>query len=820
MLRKLRIGLVFGALFVGALAPSLRAQSLNDWLAPNPVLGARENLPASQQLPETLASAGNIACETTSFRVRPKIPPLQQEIVETGCAVKTMYGLTAPGGYVRMLGADARLHNNGGGPVNIYSVPDQKGAVVLENTAQGQRLHYYRTGAYGSRREFNFLTGEWRFYLDSTPSWTLKDKAGKILHVRPDSVAFSSNGKWLVADSAFLATLLVNLETGEVTPFSSPYTYHLGLSVTPHLAVSDDGRTVATTSDAGDFKITDTSSCAAVPISITGPVACASKTHHEFLRTQINGLHRIYQPRFLNDDLLSFYASYNTTPTTRALAKLRMVPSGKTIDSQDYLALGDSFTSGEGAYNYFPETDTAENMCHLSKQSYPYLIGPRLGLNSYNSVACSGAKIQDITTYVQKQNIPSPNTMGRLLPGFKRQIQYVRDQNPNVVTVGIGGNDVGFISKMKLCLGPGTCYQNFEDRLEMVREINRQFANLTQVYRRLRLEAKPGARVYAIGYPRVADPTGKCPVSVPLDSGERQLVNQLIDYLNRIISLSAASAGVQYIDVEEAFNGHKLCQANGQNVAMNGIMAGDDIWGLFGNESFHPNRLGYQLYAQNILNQSQNFTVMQPSPQSGTSLPAEDSGLEILSGPRSNRPVRSIVNDESISGDLLVKGRTLTVSTDPDKHFLEPKSDFKVELHSEPVLLGAFTTDSSGVVAADITIPTTIEPGFHALHIFAKDVMGGDVDIYKTVYIAETESDYDGDGLINSLDSDNLTAHQPPASSTVVGQETSQVASAKDDEQVVEVKEIEQKPGWLKLLVILGTTLLVVVGYFYYQNQG
>ena len=62
------------------------------------------------------------------------------------------------------------------------------------------------------------------------------------------------------------------------------------------------------------------------------------------------------------------------------------------------MALGDSYTSGEGAYDYRNGTDTSTNQCHSSVAAYPELITQALFSNAGgHSVACSGATIDDIT---------------------------------------------------------------------------------------------------------------------------------------------------------------------------------------------------------------------------------------------------------------------------------------------------------------------------------------------------------------------------------------------------------------------------------------
>lgn len=740
----------------------VRAQETNVWLSPHPTLGQREDLLAGQQLPETIASAGNIPCETTGFTVSPKTL-LQPAVTETGCAVKTFYGQTASGGYTKMLGITARLYNDGGGPVTLYSVPNGKGAVVLEATSGGRRLHYYEHGAFASRRDFLVQTGEWKFYLHHVGSWTLKDRSGKILHVRPESIAFSSNGQWMVADSEHLATLLVNLKTGEITPFKTPYIYHIGLAVAPHMAVSDDGRTVVTTSNRGDFAVTDITSCGTVPDSIAKPVACDSAAHQMYLKSQIPGFHRAYQVRFLNDKLIRFYASYNTGPTTRALASFRLAPSGEALKSQDYMALGDSFASGEGVYDYFPETDTPENMCHLSRQSYPYLIGKQLQLNNYNSVACSGARVQDVTTYAQKQLIPNLNTMGNLLPGYKKQIQYLRDHNPKTVTIGIGGNDIGFGDIVKRCIGygvwPGTCYQSYEDRLELTNQINRQFDQLVDAFSQIKLELGGNGRVYAIGYPRVTKENGNCPLNVRLDNRETIFANQVVDSLNGIIKLSAQRAGVRYVDVSSAFNGYRFCEIDGRQSAMNGVTLGDDTFGLLANESFHPNKRGHELYRQKIIEQTSSFLQAMPERDRSIQGPPQSFESDLLAGPKTGRPTRETTFEAALTEDIVFQNQAATIQVSADRHFLQPASELRVELHSDPLHLGTFTANAQGDVTETVTIPV-VEPGFHTLHVFGQNIVGQPVDIYKSVYIASNRVDYDGDGIANITDAQPLVSNE------------------------------------------------------------
>lgn len=717
--------------------PSVFAAAPNPWLSGNPTIGLRDDL-NSTQLPESIATAGNIPCSTTHFVVRPSIPPFQTEKVESACAVMTAYGPVAPGGFAHILNVTARLYNNGGGSVQVYPVPHQKGAVVLESTALGNRLQYYSEGAVSSRCEWNAQTGEWKFYLANQGQWTLKDGAGTPLYVRSDSIAFSNNGRFIVADVEHVAKIRVDLQSGAVVPFATPYIYHLGSSVTPQLAVSDDGNTVVTTSDRGDVTVIDVASCSEAPKAITKPASCRQTTFDSLLRQQITGYFRGYQPRFTNDNQLSLFVSNNISPIKRSLTRLYLVPAGQAISPVSYMALGDSFTSGEGAYNYVPETDTAENKCHVSRQSYPYLIGAQANLSTY-SVACSGARIDDISHRAQKHQTSPANSSGSLLPGIKPESGYLRELLPSLITVSIGGNDIGFGDKQKQCLAPGTCLASYEDRQELVDEMDRQLPRLTSLYQQIRQSARSNTKIYAIGYPQVADMAGDCPLNVPLDQDERKLVGQIINYFNTVIAAAAARAGIAYVEVGDSLLGHRLCEPS-VAAAMNGIVLGNDLpfrFGPIGNESFHPNQFGHRLLAATLMNRSSGLTGPMPVTADAAAQPDAAKRTALLQAPRLGRAMRiTYFSPDMVTSDA-IHGKQATLKVEAGGFLLQPGARATVELHSDPQQLADLIVSADGSIDVVLTIPETIPVGWHTVHVLTQDIFGRAVDIYKTLYISD-----------------------------------------------------------------------------------
>ena len=93
--------------------------------------------------------------------------------------------------------------------------------------------------------------------------------------------------------------------------------------------------------------------------------------------------------------------------------------------ADNYVALGDSYSSGVGTNSY-----TLSSSCKRSTYSYPYLLAQQRPNTSLNFVACSGATTTDV---------------------MNNQISAV-NSTTNIVTVTIGGNDLGFASIISKCI--------------------------------------------------------------------------------------------------------------------------------------------------------------------------------------------------------------------------------------------------------------------------------------------------------------------------------------------------------------------------------
>lgn len=733
-----------------------RANIPSDWLGTSP-LGLQKEASLSV-IPSSLN--GNIDCRLQA---------------SSSCVIPTLYGAASSDGKV--------LLNNAPDSYSVFTNIDNQQhfqAIPNSNTV----LSYSPSPTYGLYYYFNrnFSTSinklayfdfkpTYKYAINRPPDGQLGDQAGHLLAGDYTSISFSSDGHWMVISVPNVTMLRVNLDTFQVTPFGFGFNYTIGLDPKLQTAITNDGRyAVVSSKNFGYFKIFDLSTCGPVPATITGPVACQSRDLQSFMQGQVNGFVTASNIRFISDDTLSLYVT-SVQGSSQTTAKYLLSTAGGGLHQQDYLTLGDSYISGEGAFDYEPGTDRDDNKCHVSLLAYSNLLGHDLGYNSYHSVACSGAKTDDvIDTSSAYLGQASPKTkisnrvdsqvhtiLSNFQPGYIDQLDFVSQYQPKVITLSVGGNDMGFSDIIKKCIAPGSCYGSYEDRLELVREINRSvFPKLVNTYQQIKTTGAPDARIYVVGYPQIAKPGGNCADNVHLDADEVTFSTQLISYLDNIVQAAAARAGVVYVDTQNSLDGHRLCESASKYTAgVNGLSAGNDspasLGGPFGNESYHPTALGHQLLEQAVMIATQGLT--QPMPAANlNSAPPTETGLAILSTAQSGRVVNITEYDPSISDDVIYKGSLGNVSIDGLDHSLPPANVFQASLHSNPVALGSFTTDSAGNLSSQILIPSSVPTGYHTMHFYGSDLSDQAIDIYKTVYIAGSPNDLDGDGIPDNQD--------------------------------------------------------------------
>jgi lysophospholipase L1-like esterase len=221
-------------------------------------------------------------------------------------------------------------------------------------------------------------------------------------------------------------------------------------------------------------------------------------------------------------------------------------PAAPAVLPPSYAALGDSYTSGP----LIPNQDDLFG-CSRSDRNYPHLAAPATGLQ-LRDVSCSGAKTDDI-----------------LGPDGDRPAQLdAVDADTRLVTVQIGGNDVGFFSVMEDCAVYHPFGSPCRDQYtaggvdQITARINATAPKVASVIDAVHARA-PQARVFVLGYPAVFPNSGRgCWPSVPLAWNDVPWLRAKALELNAMLATQAAGHNATYVDVYTPSIGRDACASS------------------------------------------------------------------------------------------------------------------------------------------------------------------------------------------------------------------------------------------------------------------
>jgi len=569
------------------------------------------------------------------------------------------------------------------------------------------------------------------------------------------NVWYSNNGQWMVIwhDEGYLIRINLN-DFSVLTAYGGASGYATG-------SITDDGRHVAINIFGTPLRMLDLESCESPPTThVTEPVHCPIQFYTPQLNDAgvSNGIGHL--PVFYDDNTLFFYTLSPAGSEYWEYILLSPIVANRT----NYIALGDSFASGEGAGNYYESTNRpGENFCHLSRRSYPFILGVALELDDVHSVACSGARIQniigpefidqslDLDWRTNQYKDVSDGELGSWAPGYNLQNSFLNDYEADIITISIGGNDMGFADIVGSCVKSiGTCFDSADERKALVNLINDQYERLVRTYKDLKQKTRPGSRIYVIGYPEIVKPGGNCGINVRLNSEETYFASNLTRYLNEVIRTAAQAAGVRYVDIEDALEGKRLCESD--KPAVHGL---NTAWNrkLHSPESYHPNAEGHDLMAQAINKETTGLTV--PVPRASNPILTPDYTLAIMYGlltpDEHDGSLFNGVIDYAYppNQDIAIRGQQLTGSIASNTYELAANQAYELSMTSDPVILGTFMSDANGRVFYDVTIPADTQPGWHTLHLKGQTADGRPIDVRQNIYVAASEEDWDGDGILN-----------------------------------------------------------------------
>jgi hypothetical protein len=248
-----------------------------------------------------------------------------------------------------------------------------------------------------------------------------------------------------------------------------------------------------------------------------------------------------------------------------------------------YVALGDSYSAGEG-------NDPFDSSCHRAERAdsaYPRILPNLVGYISVPSFhACTGAVIADIWRR------PQPKRAGQ-----EKQTDYLHSTD-RLVTLTVGGNDLHFAEILRECLLHLDCTES-----PLARAIDAELTTigpkLVNVYTKMRSMMDPAGYLVVAGYPHLFSSGAEAGCNPLISPVESSWIDRLIDQGNAKIAAAVhaarlASGNVFYVDATGSFAGHELCTDDPWLYSLKlSLHEGHNL--LQG--SYHPTRAGQGAYA-------------------------------------------------------------------------------------------------------------------------------------------------------------------------------------------------------------------------------
>ncbi|MEU3621764.1 SGNH/GDSL hydrolase family protein [Amycolatopsis coloradensis] len=230
-----------------------------------------------------------------------------------------------------------------------------------------------------------------------------------------------------------------------------------------------------------------------------------------------------------------------------------VTPTGVTTSdgSGRYVALGDSYTASPGT----GRPVGAPVGCDRSDNNYPSLLAASLRPAEFVDVSCGGATTEHLTDEQKTRD-------GTNAP----QLDAV-DGDTTLVTVGIGGNDVGFVGFAGQCATQQQTASPCKTRLtsggrdQLAGRITAVADRLGGVLDQIRSKA-PEARIVVVGYPTVLpDDDGGCWPLLPVGAGDVAYFRESLARLNTTLAKTAKEHEAGFADMSTASKGRDMCTA-------------------------------------------------------------------------------------------------------------------------------------------------------------------------------------------------------------------------------------------------------------------
>ena len=236
------------------------------------------------------------------------------------------------------------------------------------------------------------------------------------------------------------------------------------------------------------------------------------------------------------------------------LAALMVVlPAAAAQAADEMVALGDSYAAGPLIPVQLPPFG-----CLKSSSNYGRLSAIQLSASPYRDATCSGAKTNHMTS-------PQGVTPGPNPPQFDSLTATT-----TLVTITIGGNDIGFSGIAEDCFSQNNTGTPCQDRYvtangdEISQRIQATRPKVDAVLQGIHTRS-PNAQVLVVNYAAILPDQGNtgCWPVVPISDGDAPYVSAKERELNQMLADSGAANAATLVDWYGASVGHDACQPPG-----------------------------------------------------------------------------------------------------------------------------------------------------------------------------------------------------------------------------------------------------------------
>jgi lysophospholipase L1-like esterase len=240
----------------------------------------------------------------------------------------------------------------------------------------------------------------------------------------------------------------------------------------------------------------------------------------------------------------------------RVLVVLASIVGALTVgaagaSAANWAGLGDSYAAGP----LIPNQQLNPLGCLRSDHNFAHLAAASLG-RSLADVSCSGAKTDDMTA-------PQDVTPG---PANPPQFNALT-ADTQIVTLQIGGNDIGFTSILQNCATANPFAHPCRDKYvvngrdTLADKIAATAPKIAAVLRGIHARS-PSARVFVVNYAAILPETGSgCWPQVPIAFTDVPYLRSVEKNLNAMLAQQAAANGARIVDDYTASIGRDACKS-------------------------------------------------------------------------------------------------------------------------------------------------------------------------------------------------------------------------------------------------------------------